>query len=151
MDVVGIRFSKWTPKFKFHAESPIIPVWVRLPELPLYLFNKKSLCVIAKILGNPIKVDDYTADAYRGAFARLCVEINVLEPPIKKIWVGWGDHSQEIDVIYEKFPSYCPDCKMLGHATEVCYSHGKNPGPARPPPREKAPPQHADQPNQPPQ
>lgn len=149
--VVGIRFSKWTPEFKFQAESPIAPVWVRLPELPLHLFDKKSLCAIAKILGNPIKVDDYTADASRGAFARLCVEINVLDPPVKKIWVGWGDHSQEIDVIYEKIPSYCADCRMLGHATEVCYSHGKNPRPARSPPRNRVPPQQADQPNLAPQ
>lgn len=39
--VVGIRFSKWTPKFKFQAESPLAPVWVRLPELPLICFTKK--------------------------------------------------------------------------------------------------------------
>lgn len=88
--VVGIHFSKWTPEFKFQVESHISPVGVQLHELPLHLFDKKSLCAIAKILRNPIKLDDYTHDASRGAFDRLCVENNVIEPPVKKIWVGWG-------------------------------------------------------------
>ncbi|XP_073149021.1 uncharacterized protein [Henckelia pumila] len=131
---VGIRFSKWTPEFKFEEESPIAPVWVRFPELPLHLYNKKSLYAIARILGNPIKLDEHTAERSRGAFARVCVEMNVLDERIKHVWVGWGDHTQGIEVVYEKVPSFCTDCKMLGHSTSVCYSHGKNPRPPRPKP-----------------
>ncbi|XP_073057421.1 uncharacterized protein [Primulina eburnea] len=128
--MIFVAFGK-TPEFKFQAESPVAPVWARLPELPLHLYEEKSLCAIAKLLGKPIKVDDHTAEVSHGAYARVCVEINVLEPPVKHIWVGWGDHTQEIEVVYERIPAYCTDCKMLGHATSVCYSHGKNPRPIR--------------------
>lgn len=116
---LGIRFSKWTPEFDFSAESSIAPVWIRLPELPLHLYNKKSLFSLGKILGNPVKVDDFTADASRGAFARICVEVDVLKPLLKQIWVGWGSHRKMIDVEYEKVPSYCIDCKMIGHDINV--------------------------------
>ncbi|XP_075499935.1 uncharacterized protein LOC142538508 [Primulina tabacum] len=138
---LGIHFSKWTPEFNLQEESPIAPVWVRLPGLPIHLFNKKSLFALAKILGNPVKMDDFTADSSRSTFARICVELNVLEPPVKQIWVGWGDHTQEIDVVYEKIPGYCLDCKMLGHSTNVCYSHGKIPKPDRSKPADRSPPQ----------
>lgn len=69
---VGIRFSKWTPEFHFKAESSIVPVCIRFPELHLHLFDKTSLFALAKILGNPIKIDDFTADVSGGAFARIC-------------------------------------------------------------------------------
>lgn len=63
-----------------------------------------------------MKMDDHTADYTRVSFARVCVEMNVLEPPIKQVWVGWGDHTQEIVVVYEKIHGYCMDYKMLGQA-----------------------------------
>ncbi|KZV14421.1 hypothetical protein F511_43334 [Dorcoceras hygrometricum] len=129
---LAIRFSKWTPEFKPEAESPIAPVWIRFSELPVHLYNKKGLYALAKILGNPIKIDDFTADETRGSFARVCVELNVLQQHPKQIWVGWGEHSQVIDVIFERLPSYCLDCKILGHSTASCYAHGKNPRPPRP-------------------
>lgn len=35
--------------------------------------------------------------------------------------VGWGDHVQMIDVIFEKFPHFCSHCKLLGHSLDFCY------------------------------
>lgn len=103
---MSIRFSKWTPKFKFEDESSITPVWVRLPDLPLHLYDKKSLFMIARILGNPVKIDEITADASRGSFARVCVDIDVLKPRPDTIWVGWGCHRQTLKVVYEKVPFF---------------------------------------------
>ncbi|KZV48036.1 hypothetical protein F511_21457, partial [Dorcoceras hygrometricum] len=164
---LAIRLSKWTPEFKLEAESPIAPVWIRFPELPVHLYNKKGLYALAKILGNPIKIDDFIADETRGSFALVCVELNVLEQHPKQIWVGWGEHSQVINVILERPPSYCLDCKIIGHSTTSCYAHGKNPRPPRSashtkaapnskaphppptPPSPTPPPQPADAPPQP--
>ncbi|XP_073026667.1 uncharacterized protein [Primulina eburnea] len=83
---LSVRFSKWTPEFNLQEESPIAPVWIRFPGLPLHLFSKQSLFALAKIVGKPVKMDDHTADSTRGAFARVCVEINVLEPLVKEVW-----------------------------------------------------------------
>lgn len=123
---VSIRFSKWISEFKFEEESSIVPVWVRLVDLPLHLYDKKCLYLIAKILGNPVKVDEVTANGSRGSFARVCIEIDVLNPRQDHIWVGWGSHSQDVKVIYEKVPHFCTACKLLGHSIEFCSRHGSS-------------------------
>ncbi|XP_073032859.1 uncharacterized protein [Primulina eburnea] len=38
---VVIRFSKWTPEFKYEADSSVVPVWVRFPDLPSTFLIKK--------------------------------------------------------------------------------------------------------------
>ncbi|XP_075483871.1 uncharacterized protein LOC142524032 [Primulina tabacum] len=126
---LGILFPDKSSSFRRSRQLPLFGLDFR--NYHFIYMSKKSLCAIAKLLGKPIKIDDHTAEVSRGAFARVCVEINVLEPPVKHIWVGWGDHLQEIEVVYERIPAYCTDCKMLGHATSVCYSRGKNPWPIK--------------------
>ncbi|XP_073015540.1 uncharacterized protein [Primulina eburnea] len=137
---VVIRFSKWTPEFKYEEDSSIAPVWVRFPDLPLHLYAKKSLYPIAMILGNPVMVDEITADVSRGSFARVCVEMDVLQPRPDKIWVGWGDHFQVVEVIYERVPRFCSKCKMLGHSLDFCSSTGLRFGTRRRGPQRQAPP-----------
>lgn len=61
-----VRFSKWTPEFNLQGESPIAPVWVRFPRIPVHLFNNKCLFALTKILGTPVKMDEHTADYTRG-------------------------------------------------------------------------------------
>lgn len=77
--------------------------------------------MIAKILGNPNKVDEMTVYGSRGFFARVCVELDVFKANQEKILVGWGDHSQTIEVINDKVPRYCTICKLLGHSLEVFF------------------------------
>ncbi|KAL0315099.1 UNVERIFIED_CONTAM: hypothetical protein Scaly_2888700 [Sesamum calycinum] len=43
VDGFPIRFFKWTPTFNPREESPIVPVWVRLPELPIQFFDREAL------------------------------------------------------------------------------------------------------------
>ncbi|XP_073120392.1 uncharacterized protein [Henckelia pumila] len=131
IDTFAICFSKWTPEFKFEAESPIASIWVRLPDLPLHLYNKSSLYAIARCLGNPVKIDVVTEEGSRGSFAHLCVELDVTKERPSYLWVGWGDHRHSIEVVYEKIHFFCLDCKVLGHSSDHCYRHGKNPRPAK--------------------
>ncbi|XP_075516332.1 uncharacterized protein LOC142551151 [Primulina tabacum] len=128
---VVIRFSKWTPEFKFEADSPIAPVWVRFIDFPLHLYAKQSLFPLAKILGNPVKIDEITAEGTRGSFARVCVEIDVLQDRPEHLWAGWGDHSQVFEVVYEQVPHYCSHCQLLGHSLEFCSRNGKSSRPRR--------------------
>lgn len=84
----SIRLSKWTPEFKFEEEFPIAPVWVMFPDLPLHLYDRKSIYPIAKILGNLVKIDEITVYGSRGSFSRVCIEIDVLQARQERIWVG---------------------------------------------------------------
>ncbi|KAL0295772.1 UNVERIFIED_CONTAM: hypothetical protein Sangu_3185500 [Sesamum angustifolium] len=46
-----MRVFKWTPTFNPREESPIVPVWVRLPKLQIQFFDRETLFSIARLLG----------------------------------------------------------------------------------------------------
>ncbi|XP_073281970.1 uncharacterized protein [Primulina huaijiensis] len=62
---------------------------------------------------------------FGGSFARVCIEMDVLQPRQEKIWVGWGDHCQVVEVIYERVPHFCSNCKMLGHSLDFRTRNGQ--------------------------
>ncbi|KAL0293587.1 UNVERIFIED_CONTAM: hypothetical protein Sangu_3235100 [Sesamum angustifolium] len=49
VDGFPMRVFKWTPTFNPREESPIVPVWVRLPELPIQFFDREALFSIAVV------------------------------------------------------------------------------------------------------
>ena len=56
----GLYLNKWTPNFNPSQDVPFaVPVWVRLPFLPLHCWNTESLVKI----GN--KLDKYIDQAER--------------------------------------------------------------------------------------
>ncbi|KAL0455846.1 UNVERIFIED_CONTAM: hypothetical protein Slati_0923800 [Sesamum latifolium] len=114
-----MRVFKWTPTFNPKEESPIVPVWVRLPELPIQFFEREVLFSIAQ-LGTPLRTDVSTATLVRPSVARVCVEVNLLEP--LQIEVGLSFETEVViqPVVYERLPKYCGVCKHLGH-DEISY------------------------------
>lgn len=52
-------------------------VWIRIPELPVELYNNKFLWRVGSKLGTMLKIDDITSLHSRGKFARICVEIDL--------------------------------------------------------------------------
>lgn len=59
---IPFRLFKWTPTFSLEAESPIVPVWVSLENLPVVLYHKEALVEIEKLIVNPVKLDGYTGN-----------------------------------------------------------------------------------------
>ncbi|XP_027124270.2 uncharacterized protein [Coffea arabica] len=120
-----MSLSKWTIDFKPGAESSIAPVWVNFPGLPLPFFEKQFLLKLGNLLGRPLKVDEATAALKRPSVARLLLEVDVLNSPRSRIWIGddqWG-FWQKIE--YEEYPSYCVFCSSIGHVESTC--HQKHP------------------------
>ncbi|XP_027120510.1 uncharacterized protein [Coffea arabica] len=120
-----MSLSKWTIDFKPGAESSIAPVWVNFPGLPLPFFEKQFLLKLGTLLGRPLKVDEATASLKRPSVARILLEIDVLQSPKSRIWIGddqWG-FWQKIE--YEGYPAYCGFCSLIGHTESVC--HRKHP------------------------
>ena len=101
----------------------MIPVWITLPYLPVYLVRCKSaLFSIASTIGKPLRVDQATASLNRPTVARVLVECDVSQPSFtKKVWVGDGNYGFVQDIIIEQLPAYCMSCKHLGHSQEKCY------------------------------
>ena len=51
----GLYLNGWTPDFDPWADTPkAVPVWVRLPNLPMHCWNPKSLEAIGSVLGKYI-------------------------------------------------------------------------------------------------
>jgi hypothetical protein len=77
MGAQGLYLNKWTPDFDPTQDVPsAVPVWVRLPHLPLHCWNKKSLQNIGNALGKYI---DHAAREDQYSCARICVEVDLEE------------------------------------------------------------------------
>ena len=120
-----MRVFKWTPDFDAYCESPIAAIWCNLIGLPIHLFDQSALFTIGKLLGTPIQVDRATADKTRLSFARICVEIDITKPPPEEIILDICGRETVQQVKWGKIPSYCRECKHVGHSSEVCYAAGK--------------------------
>ena len=114
----GLYLNKWTLDFDPSQNVPsVVPIWVRLPQLPLHCWNSESLEAIRNKLEKYIyrveKKDQYSC-------ARICVEVDLeigLPEEIKINVVEWS-HSQEID--YEQLPFKCRFYHEYGHFARNC-------------------------------
>ena len=109
----GLYLNKWTPDFDPSLDVPsAVPVWVRLPHLPLHCWNSNSLEAIGNTLGKYIDKADQK-DQF--SCARICVEVDLdigLPEAINLIVAEWS-HVQELD--YEQIPFKCIFCHQYGH------------------------------------
>ncbi|KAJ6365131.1 hypothetical protein OIU76_029994 [Salix suchowensis] len=58
-------------------EMSTVPVWVKLPNLPLRCWSENCLSKIASVIGNPIQCDMLTSSMTRLSYARVLVEIDL--------------------------------------------------------------------------
>jgi hypothetical protein len=109
----------WTPGFRpSEAKISTTAVWIRLPELPIELYDTGLLRRIGNQLGQVLKIDARTSDNVRGRYARLCIQIDLDQPLIPKIRIG--ELLQRIQ--YEGISSLCVECGCMGHKAASCPS-----------------------------
>jgi hypothetical protein len=104
----GLYLNKWSPDFDPTQDVPsVVPVWVRLPHLPLHCWNPKSLESIGNTLGKYIDKAD-RKEQY--SCARICIEVDleVGLPEAIQLKVADWSHIQELD--YEQLPFKCRYC-----------------------------------------
>ncbi|XP_042009095.1 uncharacterized protein LOC121757645 [Salvia splendens] len=126
-----MRVFKWTPDFDAYCESPIAAIWCNLIGLPIHLFDQSALFAIGKLLGTPIQVDRATANKSRLSFARICVEIDITKPPPEEIILDICGREMVQQVKWDKIPSYCRECKHVGHKSDLCYAAGRGERPLK--------------------
>jgi len=114
----GIYLNQWTPDFDLSQDVPsVVPVWVRLPHLPLHCWNPKSLEVIGNKLGKYI---DHAERRDQYSCVRICVEVDLeegLPEAIKLMVVDWS-YIQVLD--YKQLPFKCLHCHNYGHFAKHC-------------------------------
>ncbi|XP_019257662.1 PREDICTED: uncharacterized protein LOC109235869 [Nicotiana attenuata] len=73
-----VIMKAWTADFDFDAEDlKTIPIWIKLPNLPLSCWSASALSKIGSGLGQPIYADACTSNAERISYARILVEVDV--------------------------------------------------------------------------
>ena len=79
----------------------VVPVWVRLPHLPLHCWNSESLEVIENTLGKYIDREE-RKEQY--SCARICVEVDLEIRLPKEIMLKVADWSHIKELEYEQIP-----------------------------------------------
>ncbi|KAM3236174.1 hypothetical protein P3L10_016211 [Capsicum annuum] len=117
--------EKWTPDFKPEEDSPIVPVWVLLPDLPFHCHTWHYVKQILAPIGTPLSMDLATDHKTRPSMAKVRVEIDLTKSKLNSIWVGTEDvsfplkgYNQKLE--YESVPKFCRHCKILGHSLPQC-------------------------------
>lgn len=119
----GLYLNKWTPDFDPAVDVPsAVPIWVRLPNLPVHCWNCDSLKHIGNTLG---KFIDRANNKDQYDCARICVEVDleVGLPEAIKINVGSWTHVQKLD--YEQLPFKCRKCHVYSHFARGCPTNGE--------------------------
>ncbi|KAI9100909.1 hypothetical protein K1719_024033 [Acacia pycnantha] len=112
-----LNVARWRPEF--NPKSAIIEsvvAWVRFPDLPAPLFDKKFLLNLGNVIGKAIKLDIHTAQRARGKFARMCVELDLTKPLVPEFEI----EGQVLSIVYESLGMLCNKCGRFGHSREVC-------------------------------
>ncbi|KAL2453242.1 Uncharacterized protein Adt_49258 [Abeliophyllum distichum] len=116
-----MRVLKWTCDFHPDAETPIAPVWISFPLLPVHLRAKEFLYALSKLVGIPLRIDEATADLLRPSEARVCVEVNLEHKLPERVWIERGEsRSFWQPVVYEQLPQFCAKCRHMGHLIDKC-------------------------------
>lgn len=76
-----------------------LPIWAKLPQLPLHLWGAKSLSKIGSVLGTPMVTDECTANELRVSYARILVEVNVTQELKKEVTIKDSEWKKMIQPI----------------------------------------------------
>ncbi|XP_020211772.1 uncharacterized protein LOC109796515 [Cajanus cajan] len=112
-----ILVQRWRPLFTITAtQTRKVATWIRIPGLPIKLYNDRFLWRVGNKLGSMLKIDKLTSIHSRGKFARICAEINLNKKLVSMINVM----GHIIKLEYEGLHAICFKCGKYGHRQEVC-------------------------------
>ncbi|GJX09366.1 zinc knuckle CX2CX4HX4C containing protein, partial [Tanacetum coccineum] len=127
-----IILKKWSMDTRLLKEELTrIPIWVKLHDVPIQVFEEDGISLIATFIGKPVMLDSYTSsmcnDSWgRSSFARCLIEVNSEADLVDVVTIGvpslTGDDftKETIRVEYEWRPPRCDVCKIFGHLHDHC-------------------------------
>ncbi|KAH0655484.1 hypothetical protein KY285_030366 [Solanum tuberosum] len=83
--------SMWSPGFKPEEESPVVPIWVTLPELPWHCYYMDSLTIILSPIGKALYLDSASMQKTRGSVTKVRVQIDLTKERPQHIWIGFSE------------------------------------------------------------
>ncbi|KAK4706318.1 hypothetical protein R3W88_034127 [Solanum pinnatisectum] len=120
----SMKLQVWTPTFKPAEETPIVPVWVTLPELPWHCYYMDILTPLLSPIGKALYLDSATMQKTRGSVAKVRVQIDITKERPQHVWMGFSEKDPTLGkwqiIEFEDVPSYCLYCKHQGHVLGEC-------------------------------
>ncbi|XP_074576165.1 uncharacterized protein LOC141832578 [Curcuma longa] len=116
-------FLKNMPEFfKFDDhEIKRVPVWIKLPGLPLECWNETCLSMIVSKVGKPLHTAKKTQTKKRISHPRVLVEVDASKKLVRNVTIRLPDGEFDQRVIFEYEPRYCNHCTMFAHNTDDCF------------------------------
>ncbi|GJZ82887.1 zinc knuckle CX2CX4HX4C containing protein [Tanacetum coccineum] len=70
-----------------------IPIWVKLHDVPIQVFEEDGISLIATFIGKPVMLDSYTSSMYndswgRSSFARCLIKVNSEADLVDVVTIG---------------------------------------------------------------
>lgn len=127
-----LYLKKWKPAMDFFKEIPkVVPLWVKLYDVPMEYWTNMGLSYIASGIGRPLNLDKMTEETCRSGagrigFARIIVEVGVAEKLSDNLEVSTPcDETREerlmlVKVEYQWKPSKCVHCLVFGYTNANC-------------------------------
>ncbi|XP_058752173.1 uncharacterized protein LOC131625319 [Vicia villosa] len=112
-----LMLQDWRPGFSLKEDMlRSLPIWIKLPLLPLHLWGVRSLNKIGSALGNPLVTDECTASKARVSYARILVEVDVTQEMRNSINIKDAEGRKLVQPVeYEWKPLFCGKCQKFGH------------------------------------
>ena len=81
-----VVLKEWRTDFSLKQDMlRTIPIWIKLPKLPLYLWGERSLNKIGSAIGTPMVTDECTTHKLRVSYARMLVEVDITRKLVEEI------------------------------------------------------------------
>ena len=121
IDHSPVLMKPWTPLFDASKERvDIIPIWVKLPALPLHFWDLYHFRRIGDILGTFLEADLSFLETKEKKVARILVNLNIREGLAESIILEWGPDPITQILDYENVPFRCRRCHVYGHPAVSC-------------------------------
>lgn len=84
-----VIMKPWVLEFNFKEQIiTTIPLWIKLPNLPLICWNSVVLSKIGSSLGKSLYEDECTTQTSRIYFAKILVEVDLTRPLANSIEIN---------------------------------------------------------------
>ncbi|GAA0148986.1 hypothetical protein LIER_36842 [Lithospermum erythrorhizon] len=118
---------KWTTDFDSSKESPLKPIWMHFPVVPLYLYEGEGLLSVANSIGKPLRADSLNTNHVKLGVPSVCVELDISKPLVNEVWINFEDDEDPDSsegfwqkVEYDETLTYYSKCFYMGHSLEDC-------------------------------
>jgi hypothetical protein len=104
------------------ARFETVSIWTQFRGIPFYLLSKQLAKDMGNKIGSLISIDNNARSDIRDKFLRARVLLPLDWPLLR--WIMLEDEITEevivVSVFYERLPSFCNFCGLIGHKKEGC-------------------------------